>query len=214
MHRRAIGLFAAILLAAIGSFWAVSSKPSNQVSSPRLVQLPKTDADRFVNAAIGQIGVTTSYSPGYVRIPYPNGDIPFKKGVCTDVVIRALRVVGLDLQRAIHEDAKKFPGRYPRISSLDSNIDHRRCPNMSAYLQKYAKSLNVELNDPSEWKSGDIVFWKLVGGKDHVGVLSTKRNSEGFPYVVHNIGAGVMEEDVLRNWTLVRRFRLPLKIQK
>ncbi len=214
MDRRTIGLFAATFLAAAGSFWAILPNSPALVSAPRLVLQPKTEADRFVHAAIGQIGVTTRYSPGYVKIPYPNGDVPLQKGVCTDVVIRALREVGTDLQKAIHEDAKKFPSRYPRISKLDSNIDHRRCPNMSAYFQKYANAIDIELKDPSEWKSGDIVFWKLFGGKDHVGVLSTKRNLNGFPFVIHNIGAGVAEEDVLGNWTIIGRFRLPLRIQK
>jgi uncharacterized protein YijF (DUF1287 family) len=82
---------------------------------------------------------------------------------------------------------------------------------MWAYLQRYANSLSCELKNPTDWKAGDIVFWKLLGGKDHVGVLSTRRNSSGFPFVVHNIGAGVVEEDVLGTWTLVKRFQLPLK---
>lgn len=211
MSRRSIGVIAALALAAIGSNFVFLTKASAPEVRPRFVQQPKTDTDRFINAALRQIGVTKTYNPGYVRIPYPNGDVPIGKGVCTDVVIRALREAGTDLQVSIHEDAKKFPRRYPRIGSLDSNIDHRRCPNMAAFLEAHAKSLTVELKAPDDWKAGDIVFWKLSGGKDHVGVLSAKQNSAGFPFVVHNIGAGVSEEDVLGNWKLVKRFRLPIR---
>lgn len=171
---------------------------------------PKNDAERIAAAALDQTTWGTVYDPAYVRIPYPNGDVARDRGVCTDVVVRALRTIGVDLQKAIHEDAKRRPGSYPAIKRRDSNIDHRRCPNQMAYFRRYAHPLPFQLDSKTkkEWKPGDIVFWKLPGGKDHVGILSFSKNAEGWPLVVHNIGRGPLEEDVLGEWTLVGRFRL------
>lgn len=171
----------------------------------------KSIHDKLAASAVDQTTWGTVYDPSYVKLPYPNGDLPRTKGVCTDVVIRALRSQRFDLQRAIYEDAGAHPSRYPRIKSRDSSIDHRRCPNLIAYFSAYAQRKSIDLNpkDAKDWRPGDIVFWKLPFGKDHVGMLSFGRNADGFPLVIHNIGNGPQEEDVLRSWTLVGRFRFP-----
>lgn len=165
--------------------------------------------EKIVKHARAQVGVTLTYNPGYERIPYPMGDVPKSKGVCTDVVIRALRPLGYDLQALIHNDAKKSPSRYPRISSPDRNIDHRRCPNQMAFFARYGATLDFRSVSPERWKPGEIIFWKLPNGRDHVGIVSDQRNSLGVPLAIHNIGAGAKEEDCLIAWKVVGRFRFP-----
>ncbi len=156
----------------------------------------------------------TVYDPAYYRIPYPGGDIPRGKGVCTDVVIRSLRRAGFDLQKLIHEDMLKawdaYP-RYPNRNSPDSNIDHRRVPNQRVFFRRHGRSCTLKPVSPRDWRPGDIVEWKLPGGPDHTGVLTDRLDSDGFPLVIHNIGAGPQEEDVLRTWTwkITGHFRYP-----
>lgn len=166
--------------------------------------------ERIAAHAIEQTTWGTRYDARYERIAYPNGDVPRSRGVCTDVVIRALRSVGYDLQRLIHEDARKHPRRYPRIDRLDRNIDHRRCPNQVAYFRAYGRTISHNTARPtwSDWKPGDIVFWVLDNGRDHVGIVTAKREPNGKPWVVHNLG-GTRHENVLTQWRLVGRFRFP-----
>ena len=168
---------------------------------------PETVQDRIAKHAVAQSTWGTNYDASYARLSYPGGDVPRLRGACTDVIVRAMRSVGYDLQKLIHEDAKRNPGRYPRIDKLDRNIDHRRCPNLVAYFRKYGQKLSFEVAY-SEWKPGEIVFWKLPNGLDHVGIVTSVRNREGRPWVVHNI-AGTAHEDALNNWQIVGRYRFP-----
>jgi hypothetical protein len=152
------------------------------------VQRPAASAaDLIVAGARAQVGEGAIYTPGYFKIGYPNGDLPRDKGVCTDVVIRALRHAGLDLQKLIHQDMRKRFITYPRRERRpDSNIDHRRCPNQIWFLKKYGRTLTVKVGPTTvaQWKPGDIVYWKLDNGLDHTGVLTDRRNSKGEPWVI------------------------------
>jgi len=176
------------------------------------IQRPSaTVADRIVLGARIQASEAATYTPGYFKIGYPKGDLPRGKGVCTDVVIRALRHAGYDLQKLIHEDMRKRFASYPRRERRpDSNIDHRRCPNQVWFFKKYGRSLTVKVSPETlaQWKPGDIVYWKLDNGLDHTGVLTDRRNSNGEPWVVHNLSR-CMEEDVLTAWKIVGHYRYP-----
>ena len=171
--------------------------------------------EKIVAGARRQIGA--GYDPAYRALPYPNGDVPRDRGVCTDVVIRALRTAGFDLQRLIHEDMRRNFGRYPRRWGLrrpDPSIDHRRVPNQMTFFRRHALVLTVRLTDEKqcfllcEWEAGDIVYWKLPNGRDHCGVLAFNENCYGMPYVVHNLSRCV-EEDCLDRWKIIGHFRYP-----
>jgi len=162
----------------------------------------------LVAAARDQLGWGTVYDSTYRKLDYPNGDVPKTKGVCTDVVIRAYRVLGFDLQKAVHEDIAKAPADYkPFLTNgkADANIDHRRCPVLMVYLKRHAESAPID----REWMAGDIVFWKLDNGRDHVGLVSDLAGDSGSLKVIHNISQP-SEDDVLNKWTIVGHFRLIL----
>ncbi len=161
-------------------------------------------------AARSQIGVTTVYDPAYSRIAYPMGDVPQVRGVCSDVVIRAYRKSGIDLQAVVHEDMQKHFSAYPKLWGLektDSNIDHRRVPNLEVFFKRQGKSL-ADLQTAESFKPGDVVSWRLANGLAHVGIVSDKKTLFGSrPLVIHNIGQGTQEEDVLFAWRIVGHYR-------
>ena len=162
--------------------------------------------DKFIKAARSQIGVTTMYDPSYAKIAYPMGDIDKKRGVCTDVVIRALRKVGIDLQKEIFLDKKAHPNRYKNLyypNRVDPNIDHRRVKNIQAYFK--AKGYQVK---DKKFLPGDIVVWKLPNNLDHIGICSNHFNAQKEPLIIHNIGYGVEEEDILKKFKIVDHFRI------
>ncbi len=171
-------------------------------------------AHKLVEAAIRQIGVTTLYDPAYKKLAYPNGDVPMDRGVCTDVVIRAYRQgLGIDLQQLVHDDMAKNFASYPKtwgLSKPDPNIDHRRVPN----LQRYFKRRNAELAMSDEYSSceaGDLVTMMLPGNLPHIGIVSGKKAEDsGRPLLIHNIGAGTREEDILATYPHTGRYRFAL----
>jgi uncharacterized protein len=164
-------------------------------------------AQRLVDAARAQIGVTVGYDGSYRRLDYPNGDVPIETGVCTDVVIRALRSIGIDLQRQVHEDRRRHPERYAgRDRLIDRSIDHRRVPNLKIWFTHHAEVLTAS-TDVKDYRPGDIVSWKLPGGLDHIGIVSDHRIAAR-PLVLHNISRGTREEDVLFAWTITGHYRL------
>ena len=168
-------------------------------------------ASKIVEGAKIQAREAASYTVGYFRIGYPNGDLPRNQGVCTDVVIRSLRHAGYDIQKLIHEDMRRRFATYPRREKKpDSNIDHRRCPNQVWFFKTYGKTLTNKVSPETlkHWKPGDFVYWKLDSGLDHTGVLTDRLNSKGEPYVIHNLGV-CAEEDVLTRWKIVGHFRYP-----
>ena len=180
-----------------------------------LLLFMKSIPDRIVEGARGQLARGTTYDNRYVKIAYPLGDVPRKIGVCTDVVVRAYRHAGYDLQVLIHKDMvaawKSYP-RYAGNSKPDTNIDHRRVPNQRVFFRRHGKNLTtlVSAQTQSAWQPGDIVTWKLDNGLDHTGVLSDKRDSRGWPYVIHNLGTP-LEEDVLTSWKITGNYRYPAR---
>ncbi|QBE64566.1 DUF1287 domain-containing protein [Pseudoduganella lutea] len=157
-------------------------------------------AEDLVAAARAQIGVTLSYDPAYERIAYPNGDVPLARGVCTDVVIRAYRAIGIDLQQRVHEQmrAEKKP--------TDRNIDHRRVPNQAAFFRRHGTSL-PPTRQAADYRPGDVVTWRLQGGLNHIGIVADKMSPAGIPLVIHNIGDGTQLDDILFAYPVTGHFR-------
>jgi uncharacterized protein YijF (DUF1287 family) len=172
-------------------------------------QTPSSNALIVAKAALAQVGVTTKYDPSYARLPYPNGDIPRERGVCADVVVRAFRAAGADLQTLVHEDMKKSFPAYPQkwqLKKPDPNIDHRRVLNLETFFTRAGKALPVT-RKPEDYWPGDVVSWRLDNGLPHIGVVATRPQRNGRPLVVHNIGAGARQEDVLFDFKLTGHFR-------
>jgi uncharacterized protein len=166
--------------------------------------------NRLSAAAIELTKENVVYDPSYFSIAYPNGDVPPNKGVCTDVVIRAYRKLGIDLQQRVHEDMKLHFALYPKNWGLkypDKNIDHRRVPNLMKFFSRYGKSLPVS-NLPSEYLPGDVVTWDLGGGIAHIGiVVSLKSPDQERNLIVHNIGKGQELSDCLFQFRLTGHYR-------
>jgi len=171
---------------------------------------PTTTA-ALIAAAVEQTKHTVIYDGSYRRMAYPGGDVPADRGVCTDVIIRAYRAIGIDLQQRIHEDMRRDFAAYPKLWGLtkaDSNIDHRRVPNLQTYFKRQHAQLRVTAN-ANDYQAGDLVTWMLPGNLPHIGILTTQRSAEGNrPLVVHNIGRGPMLEDMLFDYPITGRYRL------
>jgi uncharacterized protein YijF (DUF1287 family) len=150
------------------------------------------------------------YDPSYFRIPYPNGDVPENKGVCTDVIIRAYRKTGIDLQKEVHEDMKANFSKYPKIWGLkttDTNIDHRRVPNLMTFFSRYG-TVKATTSNPEDYRPGDIVCWNLGGAIKHIGIVVNKKSTDGKRYlIVHNIGRGQVLEDCLFQFTIIGHYQ-------
>jgi uncharacterized protein YijF (DUF1287 family) len=175
--------------------------------APSLPATPR--AARLIAAARAQIGVTLRYDAAYAVIPFPNGDVPREKGVCTDVIVRAYRdAFGLDLQALVNADMRAAFGAYPRIWGLDRpdpSIDHRRVPNLRVWLARKGAALPVPPDGPG-WRPGDI-FTSGIGNRDaHIGLISDHAGPAG-PLIIHNIGRGAQEEDALRALPITGRYR-------
>ena len=170
----------------------------------------------FVEAARSQIGKTLFYDPSYQALSYPNGDVPINRGVCTDVIIRALRVAyNYDLQQFVHEDMKHNFSKYPKIWGLkrpDRNIDHRRVPNLKTFFQRQGWSLPVS-REISKFKAGDIVTCIVPPHLPHIMVVSDRYNRNNIPLVIHNIGSGAQEEDRLFDFQLTGHYRIKAIMQ-
>jgi uncharacterized protein YijF (DUF1287 family) len=165
----------------------------------------------FVKAARKQIGRTLFYDPSYQVIDYPNGDVSIDRGVCTDVIVRALRVAyNYDLQEFVHEDMGKNFSKYPQIWGLnqpDKNIDHRRVPNLQTFFERKGWSLPLS-NRLSEFKPGDIVTCIVPPSLPHIMIVSDRRGKDNIPLVIHNIGSGTQEENRLLEFELTGHFRI------
>lgn len=150
------------------------------------------------------------YDGRYFAIKYPNGDIPSDKGVCTDVIIRAYRKIGIDLQKEVHEDMKAHFSSYPHkwgLKTTDTNIDHRRVPNLMKFFQRHGKVLPKSKN-PNDYKPGDIVSWMLPGSLTHIGIVVDKKSMDKKRYmIVHNIGEGQVVEDCLFDFKIIGHYR-------
>ena len=166
---------------------------------------------RLVKAAREQVGVTLTYNPAYVRLSYPGGDVAPEQGVCTDVIVRAYRTaLNIDLQKLVHEDMKSSFAAYPKqwgLKKPDSNIDHRRVPNLQTLFQRKNASLPVT-NNPADYRPGDLVTQMLPGNLPHIAIVSDRRSADGTrPLVIHNIGRGTREEDGLFAFPITGHYR-------
>ena len=169
-------------------------------------------ATRLSDAAISIINPEIIYDPNYFSIAYPNGDIPADRGVCTDVVIRAYRKLGIDLQREVHEDMKAHFTLYPKLwgmSKPDKMIDHRRVPNLMEFFSRKGTEKPISLV-PSDYTPGDIVCWNLGGGITHIGIVVNKKSTDHQRFlIVHNIGGGQIAEDILFKYKIIGHFSYP-----
>lgn len=165
---------------------------------------------KLSEAAIALTNQKVKYDPAYFSIPYPNGDVPAGKGVCTDVVIRAYRTgFNIDLQKEVHEDMKPNFSLYPKNwgrKTTDKNIDHRRVYNLMVFFKRKGAVKPITKN-PNDYKPGDIVSWNLSGGISHIGLVVNKKSADGKRFlIVHNIGAGQVMEDVLFAWKIIGHY--------
>lgn len=171
---------------------------------------PPTKSQLLAAAAMQQVGKTVRYDPSYVRLDFPGGDVPIDRGVCTDVVVRALRKLGVDLQVLIHEDMTASFDRYPNLWNLkrpDPNIDHRRVPNIAAFLQRKDKALAVTDNS-ADYLPGDIIVWRLSNNRPHIGLVSSVPAADQDRLkIIHNIGAGARVQDVLFAYKIEGHYR-------
>lgn len=168
----------------------------------------------LVEAARAQIGKTVLYDPSYRTLSYPNGDVPLNSGVCTDVVIRALRTgLQIDLQARVHEDMRRNFGRYPKnwgLKKPDKNIDHRRVANLQTYFKRQGYELPISDN-PADYQPGDLVTSIVPPNLPHIMIVSDRTTFSGRPFVIHNIGAGTREEDRLFEFKITGHYRIQRK---
>jgi len=182
------------------------------LSAPALAQTPDEELPFHLKVAAGaeaRAKKAEVYDPAYVQLAYPMGDVPDDRGVCTDTVIRAFRHAGVDLQVEVHEDMRGNFALYPKTWGLkkpDSNIDHRRVPNLETFFNRKGGSRTLS-KVSSDYRPGDIVSWRLTGGGlPHIGVV-TRKKLNGAPLVAHNIGAGTREEPCLFDWPMQGWYR-------
>ena len=215
-------LLAAVLLAAscgcdlpnVGAGRATPSAGPQQQTAPspppQKIVYESPVLERLAAAVVERAGRQVTYDGTYYAIPYPNGDVPADKGVCTDEVIRSYRAVGIDLQREVHEDMKANFSAYPRrfgLSRPDTNIDHRRVPNLMTFFARKGRSLPTT-SDAADYAPGDIVTWEFDSGLTHIGILTDRPAATPGRYLIlHNIGAGPQLEDVLFAWKITGHYR-------
>ncbi len=165
---------------------------------------------KIVEAARSQVGVTVRYDPAYVSMEFPNGDVPEDRGVCTDVVVRALRKAhDFDLQKEVNADMKTNFSKYPKIWGLkttDRNIDHRRVPNLQKFFERRGWKMEIP-KDNTGWQAGDLVTCIVPPHLPHIMVVSDKKAADGSPLVIHNIGAGAREENRLKDFEITGAYR-------
>lgn len=192
-----------------------SSQYLAEVSSPQSIvpiEKPTDFYDKLSNAAISIIDPEVVYTPNYIGINYPNGDVPAKTGVCTDVVIRSYRKLGIDLQKEVHEDMKANFTLYPNLKkwglkTTDTNIDHRRVPNLEVFFERKGKKIPVS-QIPSDYKTGDIVTWMINDKLPHIGIVTHLKSEDGQRnLIVHNVGSGQILADCMFSYTIVGHYR-------
>ena len=208
-----LACFAACQKTGAPSEWSKDSGwfSGSTAEKPKLAEISSAEIRKLLESAEKQTEITKSYDPVYTQIPYPNGDVPPEKGVCTDVVIRAFRNAGIDLQKEVHEDMTANFALYPQkwnLAKPDTNIDHRRVPNLQTFFTRRGKSLPVTAK-AEDYKPGDIVSWDLDGrGMTHIGIVSNFFNEATQKYsIIHNIGGGAVREDCLFNWKITGHYR-------
>jgi uncharacterized protein YijF (DUF1287 family) len=204
-----------ILVSAAGCRRVYQHKKPAEAVPPRAILKPwpataSPQLKLLVEGTNEQTNITTEYDPAYVKISYPGGDVPAETGVCSDVLVRAFRKAGVDLQTEIHEDMVRDWDSYPKkwgARGPDSNIDHRRVLNLMTYFNRQGKSLPIS-NLGDDYLPGDVVAWDLGGSMDHIGIVSNLwSESDRRCLIVHNIGAGARVENVLFAWKITGHYR-------
>jgi uncharacterized protein YijF (DUF1287 family) len=176
------------------------------------IENPNSFAEKLSNAAIQIIDKDVVYTPDYVKLKYPNGDVPAKTGVCTDVIIRAYRKLNIDLQKEVHEDMAANFTKYPNLKkwgmkTTDKNIDHRRVPNLEVFFGRKGKTLSITQN-ANDYKTGEIVTWMINDKLPHIGIITHLKSKDGKRnLIVHNVGNGQVLEDCLFSYTIVGHFQ-------
>jgi len=174
-------------------------------------QTTKTFEEKLSDAAISIIDPSIDYDPAYFSIKYPDGDIPKNKGVCTDVIIRSYRKLGIDLQKEVHEDMMANFTKYPNLekwgmTKTDTNIDHRRVPNLEVFFERKGNKLPVTQN-AKDYKTGEMVTWRINDKLPHIGIITSKKSKDGQRnLIVHNVGGGQVLEDCLFEYKIVGHF--------
>lgn len=213
-------IFAAIVCLSFNNLRYLFYKSSThfQKLPPSTVeQIPlekRTTADLVLLGARQEAQNQTRYDGSYQVIGYPGGDVSPEVGACTDVVIRAFRNAGIDLQTSIHEDMLHNFNAYPQkwgLQEPDPNIDHRRIPNQMKFFERHGTALNLSVDETAEWQWGDIVYCKFQNGDEHCGIISDRRRSDDVPLVIHNAGMAV-EQDCLGKWEIIGHYRYNDKI--
>lgn len=183
---------------------------SSELNAARQVRPDASPLEKVNASAIEQTTYTKTYDASYTKLDYPNGDVPKETGVCADVIVRAFRAGGVDLQKELHEDMDKNFAKYPQkwgARKPDRNIDHRRVPNLMAWFERQGKSLPVTQRG-QDYLPGDVISWGLTDGRPHIGIVSTVKVRGTDRYaVVHNIGDGAKLEDVLFSWGISGHYR-------
>ena len=177
---------------------------------PVAAQEAGTFSGRLVEAARERTTHRVTYDGSYRRIDYPGGDVPDEIGVCTDVVIRSYRALGIDLQQLVHEDMRAYFSKYPAnwgLRGTDRNIDHRRVPNLRRFFERHGRSLPVS-DEPADYRPGDLVTWMLPRNLPHIGIVVDRRSADDVrPLIVHNIGGGPRAEDMLFDFPITGHYR-------
>jgi uncharacterized protein YijF (DUF1287 family) len=172
--------------------------------------------DKLSDAALELTRQNVVYDPAYTRISYPNGDVPADRGVCTDVIIRAYRKMGTDLQKDVHEDIKKNFNLYPNhwgLTRPDKNIDHRRVPNLMVFFKRFGEVKRIT-ESAQDYVPGDIVCWNLRGGITHIGIVVDKKSVDSKRHlIVHNIGAGQVLADCLFEFRIIGHYRFGVELK-
>jgi uncharacterized protein YijF (DUF1287 family) len=176
------------------------------------IENPNSFTEKLSNAVIQIIDKDVVYTPDFVKLKYPNGDVPAKTGVCTDVIIRAYRKLNIDLQKEVHEDMAANFKKYPNLKkwglkTTDKNIDHRRVPNLEVFFGRKGKTLSITQN-ANDYKTGEIVTWMINDKLPHIGIITHLKSKDGKRnLIVHNIGGGQVLEDCLFSYTIVGHFQ-------
>lgn len=170
----------------------------------------KSFEQKISDAAITLTKDKVVYNGAYVSISYPNGDVPKGQGVCTDVIIRTYRKLGIDLQKEVHEDMKFNFSRYPKtwgLTKTDTNIDHRRVPNLETFFTRKGQKLPITKN-PSDYKTGEMLTWMINDKLPHIGIVTHLKSLDGKRnLIVHNVGGGQVLEDCLFSYKIVGHYK-------
>jgi len=212
MKTLVLAVFLAVISICIGCADNSLTGPSSVIrSSVEKREVTSEPINKMLQNAEEQTRLTKNYTQAYFTIPYPNGDLPIETGACSDVVIRSFRAAGIDLQKEVHEDLAANFAAYPKkwgLAAPDSNIDHRRVPNLQTFFTRKGKSVGITSN-PNDYLPGDVVSWDLDGkGMTHIGIVSNMWNEKTKRYlIIHNIGGGTKAEDRLFDWKITGHFR-------